>query len=180
MLRKFVIFSFSLLATLKIVGISEVFAGSNQEYEVKAVFLFNFTNFIRWPENVLSSTSTIKLCLVGEDSFEGTLDSVVSNERNTKHPVIVQKTSFPRDDLSSCHILFVSRSEQDNYSKIFASLAQKPVLTVGETDDFLEQGGMIEFYLQERRVRLSIALPKLRSAQLNANANLLKVAKVIE
>jgi|WetSurMetagenome_2_1015567.scaffolds.fasta_scaffold17605_5 hypothetical protein len=182
MLKKYVL-SFSLVIILEIVNgvnvLSDSFS-SGKEYEVKAVFLFNFINFIRWPETALSPNAAMKLCVVGDDPFEGLLEGVVLNEKNSKHPIGIQRLKYPRDDLGECHILFVSRSEQDNYSKILAFLAQKPVLTVGETEDFLSQGGMVEFYMQNQRVRLSMSLSRLRTAQLNANANLLKVAKILD
>ncbi len=165
---------------VQIINTFNVLADTPKEYEIKAVFLYNFTNFIRWPENILPSNTEIKLCVLGEDPFGKLLDDVVANERSSKQQVAIQRVKFPKDDISKCHILFVSRSEQDNYPKIFANISQKPVLTIGETDDFLTQGGMVEFFIQNNRVRLAIALSTLRAAQLNANANLLKVAKVHE
>jgi hypothetical protein len=164
---------------VQIINIFNVLADTPKEYEIKAVFLFNFTNFIRWPEGAVASNAEIKLCVVGDDPFGKLLDDVVVNEKSNKQ-VTVQRLKFSKDDASKCHILFVSRSEQDNYSKILANVSQKPILTIGETDDFLAQGGMVEFFIQNNRVRLAIALPTLRAAQLNANANLLKVAKVHE
>ncbi len=164
---------------VQIINIFNVLADTPKEYEIKAVFLFNFTNFIRWPESAVASNAEIKLCVVGDDPFGKLLDDVVVNEKSNKQ-VTVQRLKFSKDDASKCHILFVSRSEQDNYPKILANVSQKPILTIGETDDFLAQGGMVEFFIQNNRVRLAIALPTLRAAQLNANANLLKVAKVHE
>jgi hypothetical protein len=182
MLKKLIL-GFGLILVIETIGMAQLRANpsNSKEYEVKAVFLFNFTNFIRWPEGVLSSSNNvIKLCVVGDDPFGALLDAAVGNEKNAKHSVVVQRLKYPKDDLTSCHILFVSRSEQDNYSKILPHVAQKPILTIGETDDFLAQGGMIEFYILERRVRLAIALQNLRAVQLSANANLLKVAKLVD
>ncbi len=159
-------------------AINVLAAETPKEYEIKAVFLFNFTNFIRWPETVLAANEEIKLCILGNDPFGNSLDNAVTNGKGSKYQVSVQRLIFPKDDVGECHILFVSRSEQDNYPKILSLIAQKPILTIGETDDFLAQGGMIEFFIENNRVRLAIALARLRAAQLNANANLLKVAKV--
>lgn len=180
MLRRFIL-NAGFMFIIQIMNMSNVLADTPKEYEIKAVFLFNFTNFIRWPETVLVPNTTIKLCVLGDDPFGKSLDdAVANNEKSGKYQVVVQRLKFPKDDISGCHILFVSRSEQDNYLRILSLIAQKPVLTIGETDDFLAQGGMIEFFIQENRVRLAIALPNLRAAQLNANANLLKVAKLRE
>jgi hypothetical protein len=176
MLRKF-IFSVGFVFMMQIMNTFNVLASETpKEYEIKAVFLFNFTNFIRWPETVLAANDEIKLCILGNDPFGTSLDNAVTNGKGGKYQVSVQRLKFPKDDVGECHILFVSRSERDNYSKILAVVSQKPILTIGETDDFLTQGGMIEFFIENSRVRLAIALPNLRSAQLNANANLLKVA----
>ncbi len=177
MLRR-VILSVGLSFVVQFMSIFSVLADAPKEYEIKAAFLLNFTHFIRWPDTTLDSGASIKLCVLGADPFGKVLDDIVANEK--KRAVVVQRLKLSKDDISDCHILFVSRSEQPNYTQIFPLIAQKPILTIGETDDFLTQGGMIEFYISERRVRLGIALSTLRAAQLSANANLLKVAKIHE
>lgn len=181
MLRKFIL-SVCVIFIIQIVNIINVLAdsSSNKEHDVKAVFLYNFTNFIRWPETVLTPASTINLCTIGESQVADSLKAVVAGgEKTSKNPVVLQRLKS-RDDLSDCHIVFVSRTEQDNYSRILSNLLQKPILTIGESEDFIEQGGIIEFYLENNRVRLKISVQKLRAAQLSATANLLKVAKIAD
>jgi hypothetical protein len=84
-------------------------------------------------------------------------------------------------DAQQCQILFVGRSEREQASKLLAAVRDRPVLTVGDSSRFMEQGGMIEFLLQDRRVRFDVNLPSAQRSKLRVSSNLLRVArKVLE
>lgn len=180
MLRKFIL-GMCIILIIQRESTNNVSADSStKEHDVKAVFLYNFIHFIRWPDTVLTPTSPITLCAIGDSQVVDSLKMVISGKaKTTKTPVALAHLKA-HDDLSDCHIAFVSRSEQGNYPRILAPLAPKPVLTVGESDNFIDQGGIIEFYLEDNRVRLRISVHRLRAAQLSATASLLKVAKIVD
>jgi hypothetical protein len=74
-------------------------------------------------------------------------------------------------------MLFVPRSESSHIEQILAAVG-KGVVTVGETDDFLDRGGMISLPTDRNRVRLRIAPSTLRAANLTVSSKLLRVADV--
>lgn len=126
------------------------------EQEVKALYLFNFAKFVDWPEDIFRSPSDpLRICVFGEDPFGRTLDAVIQGEQVKGHNLAAARPERIQD-LRSCHILFVSRSERGRAREILASVRGENVLTVGEGEEFLEKGGMIAFVRQATKVRFYI------------------------
>lgn len=151
------------------------------EYQLKAVYLFNFTKFIKWPETSFDNdNSPYSICVLGEDPFQEKLDLAVQNETVHKRSVTVQRLKTGSTaKIKSCHILFISRSEQKSLNDILAQLHQAPILTVSDMDDFVSQGGMIGFYLlKNTKVRFSIDPQTLSETGLVASAQLLQIANI--
>jgi YfiR/HmsC-like len=148
------------------------------EYDVKAAFLLNFTKFIEWPaEAFASSAAQISICVLGEDSFGSTLDQIVSGEAVNGRKVTVQRIKRPPPP-RTCQILFVSKSEKE-VAKTLSALGPG-VLTVGERDTFIREGGMIAFVIEERRVRFDINQGAAEKAGLKLSSKLLSVARSVE
>jgi hypothetical protein len=148
------------------------------EYEVKAAFLLNFTKFIEWPAEAFASPgSPVSICILGEDSFGSTLDQIVSGEAINGRKVTAQRIKRappPR----TCQILFVSKSEREA-ARILPELGPG-VLTVGERDTFIREGGMIAFVIENRRVRFDINQIVAEKAGLKLSSKLLSVARSVE
>src|SRR5262245_48761120 len=77
------------------------------EYQVKAVYLFNFVQFVEWPGHAYDSpTAPFVIGVVGEDPFGDNLDRVVAGESLGSHQLVVKRFSSARD-ISNCNILFI-------------------------------------------------------------------------
>jgi hypothetical protein len=145
------------------------------EYEVKAVFLLNFIRFIEWPTPPgATAAEPFAICIVGDDPFRGTLDRLVQDETVDGRPIVVRRLSRGQD---SCRLLFVSSSERDVFRTI--SRAGRGVLTVGEVSGFLADGGMINFVVDDRRVRFDINLGAANRASVKISSRLLSVARKV-
>lgn len=148
------------------------------EYQVKAVYLFNLSKFIRWPESVFDSpTASIRICVLGKNPFPE-FDALVKDKKVDEHPVKVQ---YLRDfkEAGTCHILFVSQSEQGDQAAILAYLRQYPIFTVSDIENFAERGGMLQFYNSGNKVRLMVDPQTVKKAGMQASSRLLQVAKVV-
>lgn len=154
--------------------------GHVSDREVKAVFLFNFAQFVEWPPSAFDGPlAPIVIGVLGDDPFEKTLDDVVKGEVVKNRQLIV--TRFRNvDELSTCHILFVSSSETQRYDRILTSLRGRPTLTVGETDGFATRGGMVRFVTDRNRVGLQVNVKAARSAGLMISSNLLRPARIVD
>ena len=148
------------------------------EYALKSVFLYNFCHFIEWPDSAFNSPNEpLIIGIVGEDPFGTLLKEAVEGETYHNRPIRIEHYRGPRD-IKHCHLLFVGRSEAARLDTILAAVSDKSVVTVGETEDFLERGGMIALPAERNRVRLRINPTALRAASLEVSSKLLRVADV--
>ena len=162
-----------------ILGVPQTFAetGPSLEYQVKAAFLFNFTKFIEWPpQSFPDATTPISICVLGNDPFGTTLDHMVSSEPVKDRKVVIQR--IQAEQAKSCQILFVADQGPD-VPALLAGLSPG-VLTVGEGDRFLREGGVIAFVIENRRVRFDINQSAAGKASLMISSKLLRVARSVE
>ena len=153
-------------------------AQSPVEYQVKAAFLLNFTKFIDWPAaSFANPDSPIAICILGKDPFGPVLDEIVQGETVNARKVTVQRISQPAGP-QTCQVVFVSEPDKD-ISKTLSGLG-RGVLTVGEGDRFLRDGGMVALVVDNRRVRFDINQTAATGAGLGLSARLLSVARAVE
>jgi len=149
------------------------------EYEVKAVFLYNFAQFVDWPAEAFPASDTpLAICVLGDDPFGDALDQTVRDERLGGRPFQVRRYQSV-DEIQACHILFISRPQGARPEVILASLKHRPILTVSDADGFAERGGMIRFVTDRSRIRLQLNLAATEAAHLTISSKLLRVAEVV-
>jgi hypothetical protein len=151
-----------------------------REYQIKAVFLFNFAKFVEWPATAFpDAEAPLRLCVLGEDPFGAALEETVRGESIADRTLAIER-SRQVDDLKDCQLLFISRSERDRVATILSQLGPGAVLTVSEVEDFTRRGGIINFYLDGNRVRFEINQASARRMGLKIDAQLLSLAKIVE
>ncbi|MGD0920157.1 MAG: YfiR family protein [Terriglobia bacterium] len=149
------------------------------EYQVKAAFLYNFAKFVEWsPEAVPKADAPFILGVVGEDPFGPVLEETLKGKTANGHPFAIRR--FRREeDARGCQILFTSSSDQRYIRSLLAILKGSSVLTVGETEGFCRLGGIVNFTLEEDKVRFEINRDAAERARLKISSKLLSVAKVV-
>lgn len=151
---------------------------SQPEYQIKAVFLFNFTLFTEWPPVAFESAEApFVIGIVGDDPFGRFLDDAVRGEAVNGHPVVVRRTRR-LEDLPTCHVLFVSQSESGRLRQVIAAIRGRPILTVSEIDNFTAGGGMIRFVREASKVRLRVNVEAAKSAGIVLSSTLLRSAEI--
>ncbi|MCW3110007.1 MAG: YfiR family protein, partial [Segetibacter sp.] len=154
-------------------------AQTSREYNIKAVFLYNFTQFVEWPSNTFPGPDApFIIGILGDDPFHSSIDEAVANEKAKGHPIIVQRYRNVKD-INNCHILFISNTESGKLREILAALASKNILTVSDIPDFATTGGIIRFITKENKIKLQINLPASKDADLNISSKLLQVAEIV-
>lgn len=148
------------------------------EYQVKAAYLFNFGKFVKWPANVIDKTSFFAVCVLGQDPFGATLDSIMAGEELDGKHLVVKRISAAQD-ADDCRILFISSNEESHLKEILVTLDESGVLTVSDMPSFSRRGGMIQFVLDGDRVRFEINLSKAEASRLILSSELLKVATAV-
>jgi YfiR/HmsC-like len=149
------------------------------EYQVKALFLLNFTKYVDWPANTFAQDNTpITIGVLGDDKFGDNVKIAVAGKTVGGRGISVQ-TMGNEDDWSKCQVLFVSASEKKHLPEILDRVRNLPTLTVGETEQFTQQGGIVNFIKKDGKIRLEIDLAASRLAKLQISSQLLKVADVV-
>ena len=151
----------------------------SNEYQLKAVFLFNFAQFVKWPEKAFANTdSPIVIGVLGADPFGPVLDETVRGERIGGRPLLIQH--YRRvEDIGSCHILFISGSEAPHLEKIISALNGRSILTVSDIDRAARRGVMVQFITEKKRVRLRINLDASKLAGLTISSKLLRPTEIV-
>jgi YfiR/HmsC-like len=152
----------------------------SKEYQVKAVFLFNFAQFVEWPPAAFADASSpLIIGVLGEDPFGAYLDETVRAERVGNRPLQVQRY-YRVDEITTCHVLFISRSEESRLAQTLASLKDRNILIVGDSDDFIQRAGMIQLATsQQGKIRLRINMNAARTANLTISSKLLRAAELV-
>lgn len=167
------------VATLLVGGAAITASAQTPEYQLKAVFLFNFTQFVEWPPEAFSdSNSPIVIGILGADPFGSYLDETVRGETVNGRPLVVQRYT-KIEEMDTCHVLFVSRSETARVEHILDRLRGRSILSVSEIDSFASQGGVIRFLTVSNKVRLRINLEAARLANLTISSKLLRPAEIV-
>jgi len=149
------------------------------EYQVKAVFLFNFGKFVEWPPGSFASASApLRICVLGQDPFGEQLRDIVSEKMVNGRKLVVEQMA---NSIASrtCHILFIASSKKNQTGQILEMLRGSTALTVGDSDGFVQRGGMINFVLVNNRVQFEVNRWAIEAAGLKISSKLLSVAKLV-
>jgi hypothetical protein len=143
------------------------------EQQIKAVFIYNFTQFIEWPaESFESPQDPFVIGVLGENVFGKYLEEAVADERYKSRPIVVRYYATPKD-VGNCQILYIGSLA--NPGKV---TGERPVLTIGERQDFMEQNGLLRFYKDGNKVRIEINDKAAGDAGLTISSKLLQLANI--
>jgi hypothetical protein len=154
--------------------------GQVDEYRVKAFFLYNFARYVDWPaESFKGPGDPIAICILGENPFGRALDQATTGKVVEGRPFVVRQIA---DIERPCHcqILFVNSSDRKRFRTIAAILKGSAVLTVGETPGFAADGGVVNFTLEDGKVRFEINVEAAGREGLRISSKLLSLAHIVK
>ncbi len=164
----------------------------SEEYQIKAAFLYNFIKFVEWPKERFSGDKDpIVIGVVGKDPFGEALDEIAHNKSVKDRKLVVRRFASAAsedadpvhpelDAIRQCHVLFVCPSEKKVALRLLTAVQNVALLTVGDSPNFLEDGGIINFLIEDKKVRFEIGLVKARTAKLDISSQLLRLAKRVD
>ena len=144
----------------------------SQEYQIKAAYLYNFLKYVEWPKPI---HRTFMICVAGQNPFGAVLDGLTKNERVRGNPV---KTEVILGFEPGCDIIFTPRTS--NIPAYLQGAAGMPILTVGETPRFGEQGGIVNFFLENGKVRFEINRNAAERVGIRISSRLLQLARIVD
>jgi hypothetical protein len=150
------------------------------EYQVKAAFLYNFAKFVEWPPQAFDvAANPIIVCIVGETPIYTLLESAVIDKTAGNRSLAVRKVSDGQQ-ATGCHILFIGRADRKRIPAVLAAITPWGILTVGETPEFVAEGGVVNFKLENGRVRFEINVDAARRERLRISSKLLSLAEIVK
>ncbi len=157
------------------------FAGegiNNTEYNLKAAYLYQFTKFTQWPGRLFPRRdSPIQICILGKNPFGKSLDSF-SNRTSQGRKLSIEYLSSLQN-IASCHVVFISRSEDWRLPQILRHIENSPVLSVSDINNFTQRGGIIGFVPRQRKVGLEINVDASHTSGTKISSKLLEVATLV-
>ena len=156
-------------------------AAVSREYQVKAAYLYQFGRYVQWPASAFAGPrSPFVIGVLKEDPTVLDLGQLVEAKKIQDRPIEIRQFSLS-SDFTPCHILFLSAAVQPEVqTTIIRRLVGKNVLLVGETDEFIKSGGVINFVIEDYKVRLYVARKAAKRQGLQISSKLLQVAHVVD
>jgi len=153
---------------------------SGLEYKFKAAYLYNFLQFIEWPETAFATKSSpVVIGIFSQDPLARELGQLVEGESINGRKIIVQNYRTTRN-IKECNVIFIPGSQEGQIGTILSALDDLSVLTVSEVEGFAQNGGAINFYVQDNKLRFEINPDVLKKVNLKASSRLLRLARIVE
>jgi len=171
--------SLGMAALLFFLGTAPGFSppGTVSETEVKAAILYNFAKFVEWPADAFTSeTAPIQVVVFGDEDFGTKLKVLMVGKQAHGRSFEVRNISNPQDAKNS-HIAFVAGAENRRTAQILESTKKSPSLTVGESEAFLDAGGMITLVPEDGQLRFEVNPEAAQKVKLEISSKLLRLAK---
>ena len=147
--------------------------------EVKAAFVFQFANYVQWPNSTFETDSApVVIGIVDNEKIIKALSTSVQGKTVGKRSLkVIAITS--EEEAQHCHILFIDHSDDKRVDDYIAAVRNKPVLTVSSDENFTEEGGVIRLFEQQGKLRFEINADEVERAQITISSKLLSLAQVV-
>lgn len=149
------------------------------EYKIKSALLYKFTRFVEWPKDLIPKATDFKICVLGQDEFGSTLDALEGRKAHGL-PIRIQRFKLSAKIDTSCRLVFITRHKQIFLQSILEQLDPYPILTVGDSDSFADQGGMVQFVIKNKKISFRINNVRANACKLHIAAPLLQMSTIVE
>ena len=146
------------------------------EHQAKAAYLLNFTRYVEWPSGAFSAPDTpLTICILGQDPFGEVLDQSILGRRSQGHPVTVRRLQ-PNEVAAGCHLAFLTDATWFRRKRLIIGLTLQGILTVGDSERFVQYGGGIGFVTSNETVRFVVNMHAMERAGLKVSSRMLTLA----
>lgn len=153
---------------------------ASREYQIKAAFLYNFTQFVEWPaESFEHAKAPLVIGILGEDPFGAFLTETVKGEKINGHSLAVVHFNNAHD-IRRCHILFISMQQAEQVKETLTMIKDRHVLTVSDAPNFIVQGGLVRFVKENNKIRLQINQEAAKENDISISSKLLRLAEIVK
>jgi hypothetical protein len=145
---------------------------------LRAAFLFNFAKFTEWPADALGPAAPLVICVVGDPAAATVLEHSTRTQTVGGHRIVVWQ-GLGEGPIQSCHVLYFAMTAERQMRALLDSVRGAPVLTVGESPQFAENGGSVQFFRENDRMRFAVNIDAVTEQKLRLSSQLLSLAKLV-
>lgn len=150
----------------------------NHGAQVRAAFIYNFAKFVEWPAHTFASgAAPLHLCALSGSNKAARLD-LIDGRSAQGHPIVLQWISNAQQ-AGGCQILYLTRADIASHRQLMPAIQHWPILTIGENEAFINQGGMVALFVDRDHVRFSINQSAAQVSGLKISARLLQLARTV-
>jgi hypothetical protein len=147
----------------------------SEEYRLKAAFVYRFPQFVEWPAPALDGQESVTICVLRPNPFGSLLGELITGETLNGRSLAIQEIDRA-SGIHGCHVVFVPGEQPGAAKAVLDAAGDHPILTIGESSRFLDDGGVINLQVINRRVRFEINATAAERAGLRLSSQLLRLA----
>jgi len=153
---------------------------AEEEAQLKAAFIYNFTKYVTWPAAAEQAGGTLHVCALGRTAYTPELSRL--DGRTVRNFTLQVRAVDRSDELTSCNVLYLSGASRDfsSFKSLLKGVKGEPVLTISDDSGFIDAGGVIGLFTEQRRIRFDINLGIARDTGLYISSRLLQLARKVE
>jgi hypothetical protein len=145
------------------------------EYAVKAAFIYRFTEYIEWKD--LSNNDYFSIAILGKSEITGPLQTIANTEK-VKNKTMSVKEYNSMNEISACNILFLSKSSSVSLGSVLSKFS-KSTLIITEREGYGKEGAHINFVVINNKIRFEVNLKAIKRDGINMSSELLKLAIIV-
>ena len=115
-------------------------------HKAYAIFLYNFTKYVHWPEN--SPQSDFRITVIGSSKITPELLAIVQNKNVLGRKILVLQVNTVQE-LASTDLVYLSNGKSSELDELLRMVAGKPILVVTEREGLSRKGAGISFVTLE-------------------------------
>jgi len=154
---------------------------ASREHRIKAAYLYQFGRYVDWPAKSFSSPKApFVIGVLDQDPLIPDLDQIARIKKIQDRPIKIRRFSSA-SAIRPCNILYLSGSlAPEAQAELIRKVGRQGVLLVGDSAEFLDRGGTMQFVVEDNKIRVVISRKAAEVAGLTVSAKLLQVARVVD
>ena len=146
----------------------------NNEYTLKALFVYNFTKHIEWPVNT-NVNSKFQLVVVGKSEITNSLTKLIGG-RKVNDKYIEVKTVSNSSKIEPAQVIFITRGNYSKVSNQLENLSSQGTLIITEEKSINDKYSDINIVEKDNGLRFEINEVNLRKAGFKVSNQLLELS----
>jgi hypothetical protein len=146
----------------------------SQDEKLKAIFVYNFTKYVNWPQR----SGNFVITVIGKSPISAEIISIASKKTVGNSTIEVKVVNVPEEVMES-QIVYIPASKNNALSVIKEKSPERHFLIITEKPEACKAGSCINFVNRDGRLSFEISKINMESYGLGVSSDLLKLGTVV-